>query len=70
MWGGSMMGLGGLLLLGLLIVVAVVFMRPLLRGGQMPTSMGEDRALAILKERYARGEIDKAEFDARKHDLL
>ena len=27
-------------------------------------------AIEILKERYARGEIDKDEFDKRKKDLL
>jgi putative membrane protein len=35
--------------------------------GAPPTQ--EDRAIAILRERYARGEIDKAEFEERKRDL-
>lgn len=29
-----------------------------------------DRSLDILNERYARGEIDKEEYDRRKQDIL
>lgn len=32
-------------------------------------SKGGKTAMQILQERYARGEIDKTEFDARKRDL-
>jgi putative membrane protein len=30
---------------------------------------GQDSALEILRQRYARGEINKEEFDAKKRDL-
>ena len=30
----------------------------------------EDSALEILRKRYARGEINKQEFDERKRDLM
>jgi putative membrane protein len=55
-----------LLFWGLVIAGAVLGIRWLVRQGHDQRS---DRALDILRERYARGEIDKDEFDARRRDL-
>ena len=56
----------GLGLVALLIVGVVALVRWL-----WPTlaSRPEDRALAILRERYARGDINREEFEARRQDL-
>jgi len=81
-WGmmGPMMGYGmgwlGMIMMvvfwGLLIVGGVFLVKWLVqatgRGGAAPTS-GGGRALEILKERYARGEITKAEFESMRADL-
>lgn len=35
-----------------------------------PTQEKEDSAMKILKERYARGDISKDEFESKKKDLM
>jgi len=70
MWdhGWGLYGVMHLLWWGLAALVVVM----LLRRGYHRHDHGpqsQDRALAILRERYARGEIDKTEFEARKRDL-
>lgn len=69
-WMGGMWGLGMMfmmLLFWALVISAVVLgIRWLSSQGTPPRS---DTALEILRQRYARGEIDKEEFDAKKKDL-
>ncbi|KQZ86376.1 hypothetical protein ASD64_20095 [Mesorhizobium sp. Root157] len=67
-WGGFGMVLGPLLMI-LIVVAAVVGVFYLLRStGTVgaSSSRSHDRALAILKERFAKGEIDTKEFDERR----
>ncbi|HQT26082.1 MAG TPA: SHOCT domain-containing protein [Burkholderiales bacterium] len=61
-WGG--MGIGMLLFWGLLIAALVVLMK---RG--TGNREREKSALDLLKERYARGEIGREEFEQKKKDL-
>ena len=50
----------------LVITGLVLGIRWLARQGRRE---GPDRALDILRERYARGDINKEEFEARRRDL-
>ena len=74
MWGGGWwMFLGPLMMIVFIaaIVAAVVLMFRWLGGGQgvaPPTTPGKT-PLDILKERFARGEIDKEEFEERRRVL-
>lgn len=59
----------------LIIVGLVLLIRWLVQttrsepGATAGTGAAASRALEILRERYARGEIDKAEFEEKKKDL-
>lgn len=79
MWGdmGSMMGWGGgwgffgalhMVLWWVLIVLGIVVLVKWLFSGT--GRAGGARAIEVLKERYARGEIGKDEFEQKKRDLF
>ena len=69
MWGawGIVMMLFMFLFWALVITGVVLGIRWLTHQGQR--SRSSDAALDILRQRYARGEIDRDEFLARKSDL-
>jgi putative membrane protein len=75
MMGGWGMGwFGGIFMIvfWILILVGLVFViRWLVQTTSKKGDSGQrgSRAIDILKERYARGEIDKAQFEAMKRDL-
>lgn len=64
-WGG--MGIGMLLFWGLVIAAIVMLVRCSL--GSCGKQERSESALDILKQRYARGEIEKDEFEQKKRDL-
>jgi putative membrane protein len=67
-WGlfGGAMGLWGLLWMGLLIAITLYLVIALARrGGDRP----DGRPLAVLRERYARGELSDDEFERRREQL-
>jgi putative membrane protein len=67
MWGmGGFMGLGWIVILIVIVVVVWLLMRGPLAGGPQTERRS---ALDILKERYARGEIGREEFEEKKRDL-
>jgi len=68
--GGWMFGGGGfMMLLWWVVPIALVIGLAFLLARRAGTGTGERTALDILKERYARGEIGKDEFEQKKRDL-
>jgi putative membrane protein len=72
-WGMGWFGAIFLILIVIFVIVALIFLLPRLKQNYKiegaETSSGKSNALEILKERYARGEIDKTEFEEKKKDL-
>lgn len=72
--GWGMWGWGWIFMLffwGLVIVALIFLIRWLASPGRSRLSSEKppDSALEILRQRYAKGEIDKEEFDQKKRDL-
>lgn len=65
---GMFFGGGYMWILWLILLVVVVYvLKDLVVGNSGRSS--EDDALEILRQRYARGEIDEQEFEQRKQEL-
>ena len=81
MWGWNGWGWGGMLLMMLFWVLVLGGLTALIllavsgwgrsRTGQSgETRASSDRAIEILKERYARGEITKEQYEQMRRDLM
>jgi putative membrane protein len=71
-WGMGWFGGIFMILFWILILIGLVFViKWLIQSTSRARNNGQSgsRALEILKERYARGEIDKAQFEDMKRDL-
>lgn len=77
-WGGNMMGwFGGGLMMLVFWVLLIAFIVWAVKGfggknccsHHSDSNYSDSNALDILKERYAKGEIDKKEFEEKKKDL-
>lgn len=72
-WGMGYGILGSFMMLlfwGLIIAGIVFAIRWISHGGPVKSSLEHETPLEILKKRYAKGEIDREEFGARKQELL
>ncbi len=70
-WMGGMWGMGMMfmmLLFWFLVIVGLILVVRWFLSDQRERR-GGDSALEILRQRYARGEINKEEFEAKKRDL-
>ena len=70
MWSGHWMWGGFMWFFWLAVLVAVILLIRWLIQSKPGEQSQPENSLEILKKRYARGEIDKEEFEQKKRDLL
>ena len=68
-WYGMGIGMGWMWIFWVLVLAAVVFVLVAVARGVRPSSPVAESPEEILKRRYARGEIDQAEYQERLQDL-
>jgi putative membrane protein len=72
-WGMGWFGTIFMFIFWVLIIIGLVFLIKWLIQStkkEPESAQSSSRALDILKERYAKGEINKEEFEEKKRDLL
>jgi putative membrane protein len=70
-FGGNSWGMGWWWIIGLIIVFAVVWIvvKGMNQNNNSSNQPERKSSLDVLKDRYARGEINKQEFEERKKDI-
>ncbi|MGZ5293912.1 MAG: SHOCT domain-containing protein [Actinomycetota bacterium] len=67
-WGFGMI-LMSLIFIAVIVVGVVLLVRSTSHDGRPPRDSRNDRALEILDERFARGEVDQSEYAERRRIL-
>lgn len=68
-YGGTATGWISMILFWAVIILLIVWLYKQITGAEPKPAMTEETPLEILKRRYAKGEIDKNEFEEKKKYL-
>ncbi len=70
-FGCNTLGIGWGWIIGIIVLLIIILVVLRSAGQQKKAEYRDNKtALDILKERYAKGEINKEEFEERKKDLI